>query len=291
MQLDVALQRYEVQLAGDGRSEHTIRQVRRHARLLSEWLKSQGHSLDVAAITHEDVARFLASDSVRLRADGKARLASSSNALRSSLRGVLGFAHAAGYVASNPARLVRRARTRPPSPKALTEADTAKLLDALDGATSSIERRDRVLFVTMLRCGLRLGSALGLDVEDVDYARGELVLRTLKGGGEASAVMPDDVAEMLREHIGARTGGPVFVGSGGERLGARHARRRLAEWGMRAGVAGGVHPHQLRHTCGERAYRRTGDVLVVASVLLHRSVSSAAIYAHADREMVRRALA
>jgi len=173
----------------------------------------------------------------------------------------------------------------------LCDADVERLLAALDAATGPIERRDRALFATMLRCGLRLGSALGLDVSDIDFAMGEIFLRTLKGGGSASVVMPDDVASVLREHIGARSGGPVFVGSGGERIGARHARRRLAGWSTRAGIAGGVHPHQLRHTCGQRAYRRTKDVLVVASVLLHRSISSAAIYAHADREAVRRALA
>ena len=41
-----------------------------------------------------------------------------------------------------------------------------------------------MLFGLMLRTGLRIGSALGLDVEDVDFGRGELRLRKAKGDRE-----------------------------------------------------------------------------------------------------------
>jgi integrase/recombinase XerC len=289
MQLDAALHGYEVQLAGDGRSDHTVRQVRRHVRALANWLATQQHSCAVDEITHEHVARFLASDMLRLRADGGPRKASSANAIRSSLRAFFGFVHGAGYASTNAARLVRRANTRAPGPKALTDGDAAKLLAVLAEATTPIEVRDRALFTVMLRCGLRLGSALGLDIGDVDFAEGELALRTLKGGGHASAVMPDDVGSILREHIGPRTTGPVFVGAGGERIGARHARRRLAEWSGRAGLAS-IHPHALRHTFGQRLYLRTRDVVLVAAAMTHRSISSSQVYVRADREAVRRAI-
>lgn len=289
MQLDAALHGYEVQLAGDGRSEHTIRQVLRHVRALAGWLAAQQHSCAVDEITHEDVARFLSSDSVRQRADGGPRKASSANAIRSSVRAFFAFLHGAGYATENAARLVRSARTRAPGPKALSDVDAAKLLAVLAEATTAIERRDRAMFLVMLRAGLRLGSALGLDVSDVDFSARELALRTLKGGGEASAVLPDDVAAILREHIGARTSGPLFVGTDGARIGARHARRRLAEWAKRAGVAS-IHPHALRHTFGQGLYMRTRDVVLVANAMCHRSITSSQVYVRADREAVRRAI-
>jgi len=285
MRISDALAAYTVQLQADGRSVHTIRQVERHVRLLARWAGDP----PVAELGHEHVARFLASDVVQERAGGGARKASSANAIRSSVRGFCAFVHGAGYAATNAARLVRRARTRPPTPKALSDVDAAKLLAALADASTMLERRDRAMFVVMLRCGLRLGSTLGLDVDDVDFAARELLLRSIKGGGEASAVMPDDVAALLRDHVGQRTGGALFLGSHGARIGARHARRRLAQWSKRAGIAS-THPHALRHTCGQRIYRRTKDVLVVASALLHRSVASAAIYARADRAAVRAAM-
>jgi integrase/recombinase XerC len=290
MQLDAALHGYEVQLAGDGRSEHTIRQVRRHVRAFADWLATQEHSCAVDEITHEQVARYLASDAVRMRSDGGPRKASSANAIRSSLRAFFGFVHGAGYAPTNAARLVRRANTRAPGPKALTDGDAAKLLAVLAEATTPIEVRDRALFTVMLRCGLRLGSALGLDIGDVDFGAGELVLRSIKGGGETTVVLPSDVAELLRAFIGGRTSGPVFTSSGCERICSRHARRRLAEWSSRAGLAS-IHPHALRHTFGQRLYLRTRDVVLVASAMTHRSISSSQVYVRADREAVRAALA
>ena len=38
MQVQTALDRFLVQLEADGRSPHTIRQYRRHVRLLAAWL-------------------------------------------------------------------------------------------------------------------------------------------------------------------------------------------------------------------------------------------------------------
>jgi site-specific recombinase XerD len=285
MRVSDALAAMVVQLEADGRSVHTVKQIERHVRLFASWA---GDPL-VADVGHEIIARFLASDAVRQCASGGPRKASSANAIRSSVRALGAFLHGAGYTASNPTRLVRRARTRPPTPTALSDADAGKLLAALDGARTVEERRDRALFVTMLRCGLRLGSALGLDVGDIDFDAGEIHLRVLKNGGEDLVVLPDDVARILREHVGERTSGPVFLASHGGRIGARHVRRRLEQWGKRAGV-GAVHPHALRHSFAMRVYERTGDVLVTAAALCHRSVASAQVYARPTRERVRAAV-
>ena len=142
----------------------------------------------------------------------------------------------------------------------------------------------------LLRAGLRLGSALGLDVEDVDFETGELRLRKVKGGGEDAAILPESVAGLLRDHIGTRTSGPVFLSARGTRVGARHVRRRLAELGTRLGIKA-LRPHALRHTFAMRVYERTGDLLVTAAALGHRSISSTERYTRAARSDVRNAVA
>ena len=70
MLISAALDRYVLQLQADGRSEHTINQAQRHVRLLDAWF---GEDREVETIAHEDLARFLTSDVVRCRADGKPR--------------------------------------------------------------------------------------------------------------------------------------------------------------------------------------------------------------------------
>jgi hypothetical protein len=80
MSIEQALQKYVLQLRGNGRSDHTIGQVRRHVRLFEAWLDAND---DLAGIDHETVALFLASEVVTKRADRKARKSTSANALRS----------------------------------------------------------------------------------------------------------------------------------------------------------------------------------------------------------------
>lgn len=286
MKLDELLGEYLLQLEADGRSTHTVRQAKRHGRLLAAFLGAR----EVADVTHQDVARFFTSAMALRTPDGRAKKPTSANALRSSIRCLFGFAHAAGYVAANPARLVRRARCGSPPPRALSDADRERLVRALDGAVTDAERRDRALFRLLLGAGLRLGSALALDVEDLDLEAGEVRLRTMKNADQDVAFVAEDVVAILREHVGTRTEGPVFVGEHGGRVGARQVHRRLAWWAGRAGIERGVHPHALRHTFGTRLYRSTTDLLIVGRALCHRSVISTAIYARAEHRRIREAI-
>jgi integrase/recombinase XerC len=96
---------------------------------------------------------------------------------------------------------------------------------------------------------------------------------------------------VLREYLGDRTTGPLFQASHGGRLTARSVHRRLSEWAERAGIAGRVHPHRLRHSFAMRVYERTQDVLVTSRALCHRSLASTAIYARPSQAVVRAAVA
>ena len=99
------------------------------------------------------------------------------NALRTSIRCFFGYLHEAGYLHENPARLLRRAICGSTRSRALSEEEQERLLDVLDRGETSEERRDQVLFKLMLMTGIRIGSALALDVNDVDLERGEVRLR------------------------------------------------------------------------------------------------------------------
>lgn len=275
MRVTDALDRYITQLEADGRSPHTVNQARRHLRLFAE---TMGDPL-VRDLRPEDLAKFLSADSVM-----KHRKPSSANALRSSLRCFCGYVHAAGYAPLNAARLVRRARCGPSRPRAISEADAEKLSRTLREAHGPIAARDRVAVELMLRAGLRVGSLVALDVEDFD---GDAVrLRRLKGGGSDVAFLPEETAALVRAFIGDRRSGPLL----GDRISTRHVARRVGYWGERAGI-GRIHPHQLRHSFGQRVFDRTQDVLTTGAALCHRSLASTAIYARASERSLRAAVA
>jgi site-specific recombinase XerD len=286
MRITQALSGYCLQLEADGRSRHTVAQARRHVRLL---IQTTGDR-EVSTLRPEDLAAFLASTAVTKRADGGPRRPTSANALRSSLRCFFAFCHAAGHANMNPARLIRRARCAPPRPKGLSAGDVQKLLAALDTARSRPDLRDRALFRAMLGLGLRVGSVVALEVEDLDLEAAELRVRVMKNQDQDTVYLPDDLGALLRSYVGVRDKGPLFPRGDGGHLGARQIGRRLEIWADRAGI-GRVSPHCLRHTFAMAAYERTGDVLVVGRLLCHRSIASTATYARPTEARVRAAMA
>ncbi|MCB9833798.1 MAG: tyrosine-type recombinase/integrase [Planctomycetes bacterium] len=284
-----ALDLFLVQLEADGRSRHTIGQYRRHVQALAAWATTEGLD-DIAAIGHAVLARFLTSTAARCRPDGKTKKATTANALRTSLRCFFTYLHEAGLIAVNPARLIRRARCSPPPPRGLSVDEVNRLVAALEGAEGPVERRDRALFLLMLRTGIRIGSALALDIEDLDLPAGEARLRSMKGDREDIAYLPVEVAAALAEVTEGRVSGPVFLGAGDRRLSARHAQRLLGRWLAQAGVDRPASPHSLRHSFATGLLRRTGDVVLVQAALHHRSIASTMIYARTDASRVRAAL-
>ena len=83
--LQAAHRAFQVQLAADGRSEHTRNQYQRHVLGMLAWLTNGERSTDLAAITPAVVAEFFGSDAARQSARGGLKRATSANAQRTSL--------------------------------------------------------------------------------------------------------------------------------------------------------------------------------------------------------------
>ena len=291
MRILAGLEKFSLQLEADGRSLHTVRQYRRHVRLLARWLRQAGHGGEVEAVGPEDVARFLASPAARRKPGGGAKKATSLNALRSSVKGFFGYLHRAGYVAHDPSRLLRRAVCAGGPPRHLSEDERERLLSTLAAATQPQAERDHALFHLMLATGLRLGAALGLDTDDVHLEQGEIRVRRAKGGREERAYLGEGIRQHLGRFLGDLTSGPLFRTANGRRLAPRQAQRRFRAWLKRAGIERPFSPHSLRHSFAMRLYRRTGDILLVKEALRHRSIASTLVYARVDQDRLREAVA
>jgi site-specific recombinase XerD len=282
VRIEVALAKYTRQLQADGRSQHTIDQYDRHVRLLSRWWRARRRRDRVEDLTHEDLAEFLVSDAARLRPDGQPKKATATNALRSSLRSFFAYLHAAGNCERNAAQLIRRARCASPPPRALSAQDCRRLLGTLAKDDSPAGRRDHALFGVMLGTGLRLGAALSLRVEDLDWETPRAYVRRDKGDRPAMVTLPPAAQRALRAHLDGRTEGHVFLGAGGRPLCARQARRRLRLVAIAAEIKRNVFPHALRHTYASELLKRAGNLAVVQRALHHRSIASTAVYAQSS---------
>jgi site-specific recombinase XerD len=288
MNLSEALDVFVLQLRADGRSPHTIKSYERHVGALLDWLDAQRRSTALDAITPQVLAEYLTSDDVRASARGGARSTSTVNAVRTSLRVVFGWLHDAGYVRVNPARLIRRAITSPSPPRALRDAQVDALLALIDSARGEATSRDGVLVRLLLATGMRLGSALALDIEDLDLATGTVTLRQVKRDRVERLFLGREIRGRL-EALVTRRRGPLFRGPQGERLVDRHARRRICDLLDRIGAHDAT-VHSLRHTFATRLLRATGDLFLVKRALLHRSIASTAVYVSVSDERLREAM-
>lgn len=155
-----------------------------HVRRFASWLGAEGLLPDaVAAFEPEHLARFLASAVARQRADGRAKRSGSLNAERSSPRGLFDYHEWAWIVEQSPAHVLRIARVGSTPPKGLKREEVGSLLAVLAADPGQTACCDHALVSFLLGTGTRLGSALALELVDLDLASCTATLRELAGGG------------------------------------------------------------------------------------------------------------
>jgi integrase/recombinase XerD len=145
--------------------------------------------------------------------------------------------------------------------------------------------RDQLLLALSYRLGLRVGEAIGLQVEDVDVRSGEVTVRGLKRGLVRSYSLPRDLAPLVRRWLKERgsDAGAFFTGRQGDRLTRQRAWQIVKAAAADAGLEG-VKFHTLRHSIGVHAIDGGMTTEDVKDLLRHRSIRSTEIYAVTSQE-------
>ncbi len=223
----------------------------------------------------------------RLRADGCRRTLAVT-----SLRSLLGFLHVDGVIAQSLSSAVPSvAGSRLAGlPKALGSGQVKQLLASCDRSTV-VGRRDFAVLTMLVRLGLRVGEIAALELDDIDWRGGEIIVRG-KGDRRECLPLPVDVgravAASLRRGRSAAESRRLFL-----RVRAPH--RPLTSGGVTTIVIGAAHKaglppvgaHRLRHTAATEMLRAGAPLSEIGQVLRHRSPLSTAIYAKVDREALR----
>ncbi len=207
----------------------------------------------------------------------------------SSLRAYWRWAEAQG-LAPDPFPLagVPHPRVDLPPPRALPEADEARLAAAIRGLPLAW----RTLFTLMLDAGLRAGEVTGLRVRDLEWSAGAEGIRVLGKGGHWREVplLPGRACRPLLRRLVQGKPGEAFVFPGRREgpLTVRAVEKRFAAVCETAGIA--AVPHDLRHTCATRLVNRGVDILAVQRLLGHSSVQTTQRYGRLGDREYRRAL-
>jgi integrase/recombinase XerD len=96
--------------------------------------------------------------------------------------------------------------------------------------------------------GLRVSEATGANIENLSVERGHRTLViTRKGGKVVTVPLAPRTARAIDLAVGERVGGPIFLGSDGQRLDRHGAARVVRRVARRAGIPKPAGPHTLRH--------------------------------------------
>jgi integrase/recombinase XerD len=203
----------------------------------------------------------------------------------SAVRGLHRFAARERLTAADPAAAVRPPTPARRLPRALDVADVLRLLAAASGDQPA-DLRDRALLEFLYGTGARISEAVGCAVDDLDLDGGTVLLRG-KGGRSRVVPLGSYARASLADYL--RRGRPALVSRrAGSHAVFRNARggtlSRQGAWGIlrataeRAGLAGSVSPHTLRHCYATHLLDGGADVRVVQELLGHASVTTTAVY-------------
>jgi integrase/recombinase XerD len=242
-------------------------------------------TLELACLAAANITTFVVAEAPR-RCIGSAKL------LVTALRSLLELLHVEGVLASSLASAVPSvAGSRLAGlPKGLASGQVRQLLAACDQGTA-VGPRDFAILTVLVRLVLRAGEIVALELADVDWRGGEVVVRG-KGNRRERLPLPVDVGSAVVAYL--LRGRPasecrrVFL-----RVRAPH--RALTSGGVTNIVLGaarkaGLPPvaaHGLRHTVATELLRAGVPLGEIGQVLRHRSLLSTAIYAKVDHLALR----
>jgi site-specific recombinase XerD len=205
------------------------------------------------------------------------------------LRSFLSFLHATGVIAEPLAEVV------PTVPswsltglaRGLTTVQIRALLDSCDQATA-VGRRDYAILIVLSRLGLRGGEVAALQLEDIDWRAGLVMVRG-KANRQEQLPLPADVGAAVARYLeharppdtSARA---VFLRAKApcRGLGHQSVSTMVARAAQRAGL-GTVHAHRLRHAVATGLLDGGASLDEIGQLLRHRSRASTAIYAKVDQ--------
>lgn len=222
---------------------------------------------------------------------------------RASVRAFTSWAARTGLLPLDPGLRLSAPKLGHHLPRVVTHEQATELLDRAAHRAETgdpKELRDRALLELLYASGIRVGELVGVDVRDVDLDRLTLTVtgkgnkqRTVPFGTPALGALVDYLRmgrPALAQH-GDGAGDALFLGSRGQRLGARTAYDVVARALAPYPGGGPRGPHTLRHTAATHLLDGGADLRAVQELLGHSSLGTTQIYTHVSVERLKQSYA
>ncbi len=256
-------------------SEHTLENYARDLRRLF----ALAGNTPLADIKNHHIRRFIA------QLHGQGLGGRTLGRMLSSWRGFFNYLTRDHHFHDNPCIGLRPPKAPKLLPHALSPDEAVKLVDL--PATTPLDLRDKAMFELLYSSGLRLAELVDLDPGNLDFNDGSV---RVIGKGRKTRIVPMGSHAIsavkawlvVRNEIAAPDEVALFVGKNGKRISPRTVQLQLRNWGIRQGIATGVHPHLLRHSFATHVLQSSGDLRAVQEMLGHANISTTQVYTHLD---------
>ncbi len=161
-------------------------------------------------------------------------------------------------------------------PKPISEANLVQFFKVIDSI------RDRVIFLLMLRCGLRVSEACALTWKDIDWNEGTIRINNGKGLVDRVTYLASDLEQSLKLWHSRNSETKFLFPS---RLkSSTHIKRKviyamMVKYLKIAGIKEPYSPHCLRHTFATQLLNAGVSIEVLKELMGHRSIQMTLKYA------------
>ncbi len=202
----------------------------------------------------------------------------SKNSVYTTVRGLTCLFRSFGFAIADQLEPPRRPERLP---RYLAEEEMHRLLDVVKESP-----RDSAIVHVLAFCGLRVSELSHLLVEDLEFERNVLHVRSGKGDKDREVVLEDRTRAAVDRYLTDRT----LAGEATPRLfpvGPVTIERIVRRAAQNAGIPRRVTPHMLRHTLATALLSRGCDIRYIQKLLGHASVATTQIYTHVDTQALR----
>ena len=154
-------------------------------------------------------------------------------------------------------------------------------------------RRDRAMFLVMVRCGLRVEEVAGLALGDIDLRRARIIVQKGKGSKGRVVYVSNDAHQALVVYLKARPTSRArnlfLVEKGTMRaqpISVRGIQKRIESYARRAGLK--VSCHDLRHTMATQLLNADAELVTIQDLLGHSRITTTQRYCRVSNLKVQR---
>ena len=270
-----------------GLAKASLEAYRRDMRLFARWLSvRRPASASLLDVTAPDLSAYFAERHAETKP-------SSANRRLSVLKRFYQLALRNHQIAADPCLKMASARQPQRFVHTLTEGQVEALLAAPD-VNTPLGLRERTMLELMYASGLRVSELVGLKLVEMSLNDGVLRVtgkgsktRLVPFGHEARVWLGKYLTDARGQILDGQIDDALFVTARGGAMTRQMFWVLIKKHAARAGIAGPLSPHTLRHAFATHLLNHGADLRVVQLLLGHADISTTQIYTHVARERLK----